>query len=98
MNRKISHSYFVVMVDHGARGLEAVVKPEFTRRAIVDQLAHGEYQVVAFIHHVDGLLIEDVTLEILEEAEQLLRSEPEAIDHQAIRFDHARDLRKHQIA
>lgn len=77
MNRT-SHSYFVVMVDYGKgpqrpMGLEAVVNPEFTRRDIVHQLAHGEWKHVAFIHHVDGLFVEDVTNELFDEAEAIAR-------------------------
>lgn len=70
---KTSHSYFVVMIDYGARGLEAIVQPERTRRDIVSMLAHGEYQHVAFIHHVDGLFVEDVSNELFDEAEALAR-------------------------
>ena len=68
-----SHSYFVVMCDFGQKGLEAIVHPEDTRRAVVEQLAHGEYKHVVFIHHVDGLLVEDVTSELFDEAEALAR-------------------------
>ncbi len=68
-----SHSYFVVMQDYGKRGLEAVVHPEDTRRGIVHMLANGEFKHVAFIHHVDGLYIEDVTDELFDEAEALCR-------------------------
>ena len=69
-----SHSYFVVMVDYGNRGLEAVVQPERTRRDIVQMLASGESKHVVFIHHVDGLYIEDVTDELFDEAEAVARS------------------------
>lgn len=71
--KKTSHSYFVVMIDFGKRGLEAVVHPEDTRRAVIEQLAHGEYKHVVFIHHVDGLFVEDVSVELFEEAEALAR-------------------------
>lgn len=70
MQRK-SHSYFVVMQDYGKRGLEAVVHPEDTRRDVVAQLASGESKHVVFIHHVDGLFIEDVTEELFNEAQAL---------------------------
>jgi len=70
---KISHSYFVVMEDFGKRGMEAVVTPETTRRAVVQFIAHGNYRNIVFIHHVDGLYIEDVTAELLNEAEALAR-------------------------
>jgi hypothetical protein len=79
--KRISHSYFVVMIDYGPNypgkkgpsGLEAVVQPEQTRRDIVAQLASGESKHVAFIHHVDGLFIEDVTDELFDEAEAICR-------------------------
>jgi len=66
-----SHSYFVVMIDYGKRGLEANVHPEDTRRDVVSMLASGESKHVVFIHHVDGLFIEDVTDELFNEAEAL---------------------------
>jgi hypothetical protein len=66
--RKPQHSYFVVAIDYGRKGLEAVVDPEITRREVVARLRSGEYQNVAFIHHVEGGLVEDVTDELFEEA------------------------------
>lgn len=68
-----THSYYVVMIDHGKRGLEAIVHPENTRRDIVAMLKSGESKHVVFIHHVDGLLVEDVTSEIFDQAETELR-------------------------
>ena len=73
MTRKISHSYFVVMINHFQRGLEAIVHPEDTRRDIVAMLKSGEFKHVVFIHHVDGLYIEDCTDELFEAAELELR-------------------------
>lgn len=71
--KPISHNYYVVMQDYGRRGLEAVVVPELTRRDIVEMLVSGEYKNVSFIHHIDDLLVEDVTLELLNEAEAMCR-------------------------
>lgn len=71
--RRVSHSYYVVMIDYGKRGLEAVVHPEDTRRAVVEMLASGESKHVVFIHHVDGLFVEDVTNELFDEAEAICR-------------------------
>ena len=68
-----SHSYYVCMQDLGRLGLEAIVHPEDTRRDIVSMLASGESKHVVFIHHVDGLFIEDVTNELFDEAEQIAR-------------------------
>jgi hypothetical protein len=73
--KRTSHSYYVVMIDFGKKGLEAIVHPEDTRRDIVAQLASGESKHVVFIHHVDGLYIEDVTNELFDEAEALARDE-----------------------
>ncbi len=70
---RTSHSYFVVMIDYGKRGLEAVVHPEDTRRDIISQLASGESKHVVFIHHFDDGLVEDVTDELFALAEQVAR-------------------------
>ncbi len=57
--------YFVVMIDHGRRGREAVVDPEITRREVVSRVACGEYGNISFIHEIEGHVVEDVTEEIL---------------------------------
>jgi hypothetical protein len=75
MNPRTSHSYFVVMCDFDKRGLEAVVHPEDTRRDIIDNIYRGEYRHIVFIHHVDRGLVEDVTDELVDEAEALAREE-----------------------
>jgi hypothetical protein len=64
-------SYFVVVCDYGKRGLEAIVHPELTKRAIVEMIATGEAKHVAFIHHVEDGLVEDVTDELFDAAESL---------------------------
>ncbi len=87
--------YFVVMIDYGRRGREAVVDPEITRREVVSRVASGEYKNISFIHEIAGPSVEDVTEEILTEAALPEIASPEA-DLQAGRFDHARDLRKHE--
>jgi hypothetical protein len=89
--------YFVVMIDYGRRGREAVVDPEITRREVVSRVASGEYKNISFIHEVADFSVDDITAEILEEAalrEILVAS----TDLQSDRFDHARDLRKHESA
>lgn len=69
-----NHSYYVVMIDYGKRGLEAIVHPEDTRRAVVEQLASGESKHVVFIHFVStGNFVEDVTDELFDEAEKIAR-------------------------
>jgi hypothetical protein len=70
---RTSHSYYVVMINYGHIGLEAVVRPEDTRRDIIDMLISGEKHHVVFIHHVDDLLVEDVTDELFDEAEAICR-------------------------
>ena len=86
--------YFVVMIDYGRRGREAIVDPEITRREVVSRVASGEYRNISFVHEIAGSAVQDITLEILSEA-MLPEVEPDEIDLQATRFDHLRDLRKH---
>jgi hypothetical protein len=92
-----SHSYYVVMEDFGQRGLEAIVTPETTRRAVVNFIKGGNYRDIVFIHHVDGLYIEDVTEELIDEAIAELRAEQHALRN-SYAADHARDYRKHEPA
>jgi hypothetical protein len=87
--------YFVVMIDYGRRGREAVVDPEITRREVISRIASGEYQNISFIHEIEGCSVADVTEEILNEV-ALPEIETPEIDLQASCFDHARDLRKHE--
>ena len=89
--------YFVVMIDYGRRGREAVVDPEITRREVVSRVASGEYRNISFIHEVIDQSVEDITRDIL--AEAAVPEIPESgADLQAARFDHAHDLRKHETA
>ncbi|MBR0964808.1 hypothetical protein JQ554_13750 [Bradyrhizobium diazoefficiens] len=87
--------YFVVMIDYGRRGREAIVDPEVTRREVVSRIASGEYRNISFIHEIAENSVEDVTEVILNEA-ALPQIPPEDVELQAIRLDHARDLRKHE--
>jgi len=91
--------FFILMIDYGRQGREAIVDPEHTRREIVSQvrdiLAKAD-RSVAFVKLVDGNFIEDVTGEIV--AEALADIEAEPIDHATLAFDHARDLHKHEAA
>ena len=88
--------YFVVMIDYGRRGREAIVDPEITRREVVSRIASGEYSNISFIHEIEGSAVEDITEEILAEAAlpEITASEAGL----ASRFDHARDLRKHETS
>ncbi|WJR76535.1 hypothetical protein [Bradyrhizobium sp. NP1] len=87
--------YFVVMIDYGRRGREAVVDPEVTRREVVSRVTSGEYKNISFIHEIVDACVEDVTAEILKEA-ALPEPAPGAAELQANHFDHLRDLRKHE--
>ena len=87
--------YFVVMIDYGRRGREAIVDPEITRREVVARVVSGEHRNISFIHEIADRSVEDITVDILGEA--ALPEIPEtSADLQASRFDHARDLRKHE--
>ncbi|HMM88360.1 hypothetical protein [Bradyrhizobium sp.] len=87
--------YFVVMIDYGRRGREAIVDPEVTRREVISRVASGEYRNISFIHEIADCSVEDVTAEILDEA-ALPVIGTTAADLQASQFDHVRDLRKHE--
>jgi hypothetical protein len=89
--------YFVVMIDYGRRGREAIVDPEVTRREVISRVASGEYKNISFIHEIADCAVEDVTADILAEA-ALPEIPASSADLQASRFDHARDLRKHESA
>ena len=86
--------YFVVMIDYGRRGREAIVDPEITRREVISRIASGEYGNISFIHEIAGHSVEDITEDILAEAAlpEIIASEADL----ASRFDYARDLRKHE--
>ncbi|MGY3234857.1 MULTISPECIES: hypothetical protein [unclassified Bradyrhizobium] len=86
--------YFVVMIDYGRRGREAIVDPEITRREVISRVSSGEYQNISFVHEIAGDSVEDVTEAILAEA-ALPEIPPEDIDLQANRLDHVRDLHRH---
>jgi hypothetical protein len=90
-----SMQYFVVMIDYGRRGREAVVDPEITRREVVARIASGEYRNISFIHEVADCSVEDITADILSEA-TLPDIDAAGSDLQADQFDHVRDLRKHE--
>ena len=92
--------YFVVMIDYGRRGREAIVDPEVTRREVISRVASGEYRNISFIHEIADCAVDDITAEILAEAalpEIALAEIPNTgVDVQPDRFDYARDLRKHE--
>jgi hypothetical protein len=53
--------YFVVMIDYGRRGREAIVDPEITLREVVSRVASGEYKNIIFIHEIADSAVHDVT-------------------------------------
>ena len=89
--------YFVVMIDYGRRGREAIVDPEITRREVISRIASGEYSNISFIHEVADCSVEDITADILTRPRFPTSARPSA-DLQADHFDHIRDLRKHERA
>ena len=93
----VAMHYFVVMIDYGRRGRETIVDPEMTRREVVSRVASGEYKNISFIHEIADGAVEDITPDILAEA-ALPEISGTGADLQADRFDHARDLRKHEGA
>jgi len=88
--------YFVVMLDYGRRGREAIVDPEITRREVVSRIITGEYKNISFIHEIADSSVDDITTEILMEA-ALPELPKTGADLQANAFDHARDLRKAKV-
>jgi len=88
--------YFVVMIDYGRRGREAIVDPEMTRREVISRVASGEYKNISFIHEIVDRAVGDITEEIFAEAAlpEILAGGAEL---QAARFDHSQDLRKHDL-
>jgi len=89
--------YFVVMIDYGRRGREAVVDPEITKREVISRVASGEYKNISFIHEIAGSSVEDITDDVLSAAALPDFAMTEETDLQAGDFDHARDLRKHEV-
>jgi len=87
--------YFVVMIDYGRRGREAIVDPEMTRRDVVARIVSGEYTNINFIHEINDRAVEDVTDDVLAEA-ALPDVGMTSADLQANTFDHLLDQRKHE--
>ncbi|MCP1831516.1 MULTISPECIES: hypothetical protein [Bradyrhizobium] len=87
--------YFVVMIDYGRRGREAIVDPGMTRRDVVSRIASGEYTNISFIHEIAERSVEDVTDDLLAEA-ALPELPVTGANLQANTLDHTRDLRKHE--
>ena len=75
--------YFVVMIDYGRRGREAIVDPEITRREVISRVASGEYRNISFIHEIADSAVDDITAEILARGRRCRRSPPADADLQA---------------
>lgn len=105
--------YFVCMIDNGngprlPKGFGADVDPEYTRRQIVEEVRVCIFEKdlkIVHVKFVDGNDFSDVTHEIVGEAMDA-QAEYEA-DRRVIdginnrieaQRDHARDLRKHEVA
>ncbi|MDE2472667.1 MAG: hypothetical protein KGL35_29065 [Bradyrhizobium sp.] len=65
-----SPSYFVVMIDLGRYGSEAIVHPEDSRADVLARVIDGNYPLnrLVFIHHVHDGRADDVTGAIVNEA------------------------------
>lgn len=75
LQTETSLSYFVVCIDYGRRGREAIVDPEMTRRDVVACIQSGEYQNISFIHEITmNESPRDVTAELIAEAGVLLEA------------------------
>lgn len=92
--------YYVVMMNHGKRGREAIVDPEITRREVINRILMLEYdpEQISFIHHVTSAGVDDVTFAIISECARAALGDVQPIDRQAAQFDHNQDERKHWSA
>lgn len=100
------------MVDFGKgrarpNGFGADVCPEYSRRQIVEEVRECIANGLTIVHvkFVDGNDMQDVTHEVVEEALRLKAADDatdaaiDAINDRIIaERDHARDLRKHEVA
>ena len=69
--------YYVVMLNYGPRGQEAVVDPEITRREVISRILTFEYdpEAISFIHHITSGGVEDVTVAIISECARVALGE-----------------------
>jgi len=99
--RKIQPSYFVVMVTYSDGESEAIVNPTEGRQDIISNLTKGDVYrgQIAFIHHIsDGFMVDDVTMELMGEAEGELKAEAlNRADRLANTLDHNRKLRAEAV-
>jgi len=64
--------YFVVCLDYGTAGREAIMDPTIDREEVLARLKSREYKNVSFIHHIHDGVVEDVTLQLIGEARNLV--------------------------
>lgn len=105
-----SFTYFVALLDYGKHypgktgpsGYEALpVNPEFTRQNVVDEVRRAlKSAELVHVKRIEGNFCEDVTEEILGAVrfDDNVEYIGNVLDQQAAAWDHARDLRKHEVA
>lgn len=61
-------SYYVVMIDFGRIGREAIVDPEMTLRGAVEavETAMGDGHSVLFVHHIHDGVTEDISEQVFQ--------------------------------
>lgn len=99
-NRETTFSYFVICVDYGRRGQEAIVNPEMTRLGAIAKVREiiGDGNEIAFAHRISmNEVPEDVKAELIAAAkfDDDVEAIGRALDRQAAQNDHRYDLRKH---
>jgi hypothetical protein len=59
-------SYYVVMIDYGRAGREAIVDPEMTYRGAVEavETAMGDGHSVQFVHYIEAGSVEDISEQV----------------------------------
>lgn len=99
MTRRIIPAYYAICCDYGRDGLEFIGVPELTKADVIARIKSGEWQNIYCIQLIADGLAEDVTDDLLNAAEAMLKTEArERADQIAAERDHARDLRKHEVA
>lgn len=99
----VEETFYILMVEYfgATRGRQSIVDPEQTRRSIVsevrDILASTDREV-AFVYRFHDGSYEDVTQDVILEAQLSAISDAMAEDPMAARFDHARKLKAEFIA
>lgn len=98
----VTFSYYVICQDFGHRGREAIVDPEMTRRGAIDKVREllSDGKEIAFIHRITmNDPPEDVKEELIAAArfDDNVETIAAVLDQQAARWDHTRDLRKHEV-